>query len=298
MVKLIFFQFTIFLFASCSILPLHKSPIKRTPSSIEASHCTSAVEKLLIDRSPLERHRQYQKSLDHTGSDEERKSITLTELSVHITQGNDQFVKGGEFTFKDNISPSGLVSGNRNAGTFRMSQKGKSYFVKKLSDDKTYDELINDILLSKVIYQLGLGPKTELVKAHNSFYLIMEEVPGINIKEVLYPGLSTDSTKERIDAMLGITSADLGEAILNFSKRLLTSDDYLNRLAEIQNILNRNGFYNVDDFQFMIDFSQGPESIQLIDVEAFKRSDLITTSEHSPDKVLSGIIELLAQLAR
>ena len=259
--------------------------------------CNLDIEKLFNKKSYLERHRAYLQKRQNTKTSGELTALEHQELQAHLNEGAYNFKAGEGFVFNGNLQELPNTSGNRRVATYRASYRGKNFFIKEIQT-KEIAELIDDILMSGIIFELDLGPKTKLVKINSSFYLVMEELPGINIKEILYPEMATATTKRKIDELLGIESLDLNDAIKAFSNALIRSDDFIASLASMEQTLKANGFYNVDDLQFMIDPRDIEGSLKLIDVESFERSDLVTTSSHSPDKILSGIINLLAERAR
>lgn len=259
--------------------------------------CSNNVEKLFSRSTYLERHRIYIHKRQNASSTDDLIAIEQNELQTHLAEGAKSFKNGESFVFKDNLQELNNTSGNRRVATYRVIHQGKSLFIKQIQY-KEEAELIEDILMSGIIYELGLGPKTNLVKINDNYFLVMEDLPGVNIKEILYPEMATTTTKSKIDELLGIESANLDDAIKAFSNALIRSDDFIARLASIEQILKANGFYNVDDLQFMVDPKNIEDSLKLIDVESFERNDLVTTSAHSPEKILSGIINLLAQRAR
>lgn len=219
------------------------------------------------------------------------------ELGRQAQIGNAKYLVDGDFVFNDSLKHLENVDGVNRIAAYSAKYEGKRLFIKQISTiSKT--RMLNQILFGRILHALSIGPETHLVVKNDNYYLVMEQLPGINIKEVLRSAWRVDNTKSKIDEMLGRKTKSIGKSRRLFAKTLLNSKPYMDRLWEIVGVLEQNGFYSTGDLQFMIDVSSGPDSIQIIDVEVFLRSaDPDFRYENSPRNRMLRLIKALEAIA-
>jgi len=206
-------------------------------------------------------------------SSEQRIRLIETELRGYLKDGQKKFLTNdGQLVFKNDMKTVIGSSGFFIAAAFTALYNGKSYFVKELKNDSPKETLLFEIQNAKMLFLLGLSPKVELVESNEAYYLVMENLSGINIKEVTMPGARTLSSKYRIDSNLNVDSKSVDEAAVLFAKALVSNSGYEKRLLEIAEILTAYGYTNAGDLQFMVDLKKGPSSIYIIDSEDFRRN--------------------------
>jgi len=220
-----------------------------------------------------------------------------------ITEGHEKFVSNRDFVFSGTMKRV-KTSGVEHEAAFRAVHNGRKLFIKQISTSLKSDMQLSmatlDVLHAKILNSLGLGPRTDLVFIKGSYYIVMDEVSGINIKETLHPEWrKKTNTRKEIDKMLGVETKSMKQSLQLFSRAILHSDEYMNRLTDIVQILEDAGYHSTDDLQFMIDLSVGPSSIQIIDTDSFERSDepIPGSSDASPTHTMREILDRLAELA-
>jgi hypothetical protein len=276
--------------------------ISRIPSSqSDNNKCSKYILSIIGERSSVEdaikRQRDYNSTLQSNDFDR-HEIIADEELQHHRNIGNDKFLDNGEFVFRESMKEMKHAGGATHAGIFTAKYNGQSFIIKRqarTSFDKT--SIVDEIHNLNILHSLGLTPKTYFVEQGGDYFLVMEKLPGINIKEVLSPRWRTSKTRKNIDLMLGQKLGSVKESITSFSKIMTTVPEYQKRLDEIISILEKYGYVGVHDLQFMIDLKSGPSSIQLIDVESFLRSDNPSFGEMSPRNVIGNVYDNLIELA-
>lgn len=266
MLKLLCASPLFFSLLACQVLKVEYRDPLRCIDSI--GRCSQLLDK----RQPVEELLNIDRGLiELLQNDSNKYDLAVAkELNIHIDDGNRKYLREGEFVFKSSMKLLKNVGGTNKIAAYHAEHEGRALFIKQIANEGK-DSALRQVLYAKILYALGLGPKTDLVRMSTEYYLIMDELPGVNIKEVLRPLWRQRNTRRKIDKMLGIKTKDLAESLSMFANAILGSESYMKRLELIVRRLDENGF-SVFDFQFMVDLETGPESIKIIDVESFGRS--------------------------
>ncbi|MBC86595.1 MAG: hypothetical protein CL677_05395 [Bdellovibrionaceae bacterium] len=241
--------------------------------------------------------------LEQARSLEQHNKAISSQLDKYFDEGRSIYLGKGEREFKSQLEIIEGSSGKTRAAIFKATLGGENLIIKQLNAIKNDLDVLREVQNARFMELLGIGPKVHLVKIQNARYLVMEELPGINIKEVLFLEGRSSTTQSQIEHMLKITAPSLQVALNLFAKEFMADPAYEIKLREIQNLLLEHGFKNVEDFQFMVDLNIGPESIKIIDVEAYRRemdSPLNKNSEpiwNTPEVLISNYLKRLERIA-
>lgn len=168
-----------------------------------------------------------------------------------LTRGTHRWIVAGQliFTLGKNIKR-GLVDGENNSGLYEFTHQGKAYFVKGLATitpmnaRKAYDEE----RVATVLHQLGVGPKTDIIIISDRFYLVMEKVAGVNIKEIVYDSMMTTQTKmraltllnqDRVNPVSETTTVHATRVL--FARRLMENSSFETQLLYLDQLFNNHG---------------------------------------------------------
>lgn len=247
----------------------------------------------------LERNEEHQRQLELCRQDGcFGDTLALEELAFYLELGKNRYITSTPQNFRDSFKSIKGAGGKDNQGVFRAAHADGPLVIKALKEYRSIFEYLNEVFNAKVIHALGFGPRTDLVNIEGEYFLVMEEVSGINIKEVLRSSWRTRQTRRRLEPMLGGPTSGLREVIQKFSSLIVNDPSYADRLSEISRALAEVGFTNIADAQFMIDTSLGSNSIQLIDVGGYQFNALAPTPtssvylQQSFDSIMTRLREL------
>jgi hypothetical protein len=273
--------------------------IVRNSFSIEED-CHDIIAPFLSQRETISEILENQKRLlteiRSVKSLEEYNLAVDQHLAPYLQNAEKNYIENDKFILQETMEFLEFATGDVKAAVYRANYHNRPLFIKKLSPIKTNLNLLTEIQTSRILERLNIGPKTDLLYFKDNYYFIMEDINGINIKEVLYPENRGRYTKKSLDAILGRVTLSIDEAVEVFTHSLLSQPQYLKRIKEIQKLLEQYQFYHVDDFQFMIDLREGPSSIKVIDGEGFKRSDHSLSSPYGPENEVNRIFRDLRKI--
>ncbi len=224
--------------------------------------------------------------------------ILVAELNKFLKEGAKKYLDdNGLFKFEDSMELVKDSSGVINVATYTAYHEGRELFLKKLPSKFGSGFHLKEIQNARLLELLGLSPKVEIVMQGGDSYLVMEKVPGINIKEVIAPATRTSASSVRIESQLGADLGSISEAARIFSRIIISNPGYEVRLREIAKILRRAGFTSTRDFQFMIDLAKGPSSIMVIDSPLFKRNETGDLAGPTPEESVTKTMRLLKRFS-
>ena len=245
----------------------------------------------------VRRHHNFNRRLEAATTQAEKDAIIADEIQRFVREGNEEYVRDGRLVFQSSMKPV-TAGGQYHVSLYRANINGRNVFIKELDvkGDDPIDEL-REIANGQIIESLGFGPRIEMVEQAGKRYLVMDEVPGINVFELLLADQRTRNTKSTIDSMLGITTPSQQESIRRLAEHLSDNPEYFNRLREMARRLEEVGFKNAGDFQFMVDTRQGADSIQIIDSMFFNLAEKNPGGWRMPTNKVNSIIEDLEILS-
>lgn len=220
-------------------------------------------------------------ALENANREIERTAqISLTEKNyaqyvLRMEKEAEQLAKAGNAKFlKDNkwamnvsvVEGSGFI----NKGLSRGEFQGKKWFIKNLGFD--YQDIVQEYQNAKKIHALGLGPEAHFVSIEKRGYLVMEEVGGFNIKEIINNFSDPPNLLEKINNYLKSSHTDINMAKKAYAKAILTDKNLLEKMKRYAQRLHDNHFADPYDFQFMIapqtkDFKR---QLAIVDTGGFK----------------------------
>lgn len=222
-----------------------------------------------------------------------------------IREGNQTYLNDhGAFVFEDTLYKLKGLSGNFNLGLFKASHQGHEYFIKQVSSHPLARSVfVDEVMRGKKLSKFGVAPHSSLVQTKGKLYIVQKFIPGVNIKDVLYPPKNTRLIKEMIDQMLNQNFANFEQARTAFARKFLETEGLSTRLDNIEKVLLEQDLAFASDFQVNVDLSPQVEwshRIYLIDLVGYFSTDssVVRANKHlSVGRVIENMYGTLETLA-
>lgn len=232
-------------------------------------------------------------------------NINNKELNNFVLEGNQKFLIQGKFPFKLGREMGHEVGGAMNRGIwFIKDDKYGNLVVKNICQvNSSYKKIklklaLQEIKNAKVMHFLGFGPPAYIVEVRKNLYLITEEVPGMNLKEIAYNGFQLESTKSRIEKILLKSFNSTTRARAAYAKAILSNRMIINRLKEMAKWLDMLNYSSLD-LQFMIlpSFKGKEFRLFIIDGAQFKKVKGKVDRKMTATYLVNDYIKQLRKLA-
>ncbi|NUM87884.1 MAG: tetratricopeptide repeat protein, partial [Bdellovibrionales bacterium] len=194
--------------------------------------------------------------------------VFTQKIDDYVAESRALHARDGRFRF-DSVEAlkAEHQSGKMNDGIFYARRGTDSYVVKNLSEHPA--TVLEEIRNARAMQELGVGPESHLVPRTNGRYaLVMREEPGVNLKDVLMPGKTTEGTRMAIERTLGVKTASKEEAVRIFKAEVAANPGVAGEMRRLGKVLGENRFHT-DDLQLMVDPRKG--TVRVIDPAAFQR---------------------------
>lgn len=225
----------------------------------------------------------------------------MEKVSGIIASNNRTYLENDSL-FLDSLTKVNGVSGKSYKEVYAGIRNGRRIFVKNIGPEKYLVTILTSILNSKLLEHLGLGPRTDFIEIDGDYYLIMDEVQGINVKELLSSDWRTAKTKKKINEMLEQNYSSVTNAVGAFAKVMMGESGFELELDRIQTLLLETGFIYTPDFQFMVslDIEAKKLKVSVIDVGGFRWMDpeIIAPRNLSIEKDILALKAALSDLAQ